>query len=89
MTATNEHPYTGFVCTDRISYYEQHTLHTACAAVAARAKNATSVDMMVHRGGWGLACPSMAFGKMKRVDGNDVLFEKVCVVANPGAVHPG
>ena len=27
--------------------------------------------------------------KMKRVDGQDVLFEKVCVVANPGAVHPG
>ena len=27
--------------------------------------------------------------KMKRVDGKDALFEKVCVVANPGAVHPG
>ena len=26
--------------------------------------------------------------KMKRVNGKDVLFEKVCVVANPGAVHP-
>ena len=27
--------------------------------------------------------------KMKRVDGEDVLVEKVCVVSNPGAVHPG
>jgi hypothetical protein len=28
------------------------------------------------------------FEKMKQVDGKDVLFEKVCVVANPGAVQP-
>ena len=26
--------------------------------------------------------------QMKQVDGSDVLFEKVCVVANPGAVQP-
>ena len=35
----------------------------------------------------GLTRPICVWGceKMKRVDGKDVLFEKVCVVANPGA----